>query len=227
MDTMACRYCGEPIRRTTNVWVHDGLAETVYCLAGLIRGWLVPDEPAPPESAPPEGWGTEAIGAELSAAREAVGRTQECLAAAGNEADAAGTALDRVGATELAAAYRRLNQHVDTHRGEIAEIADQIRMLTTAAAGTAEQPTPRAIVTTLTSLLEDIGVTILAILGTSLLSAHRPVLDPILDIDRPDHLVAQLGAAREQLGAARGHLDRAREAVAATLTVTGDAGGTR
>lgn len=220
MDTMTCRWCGEPIRRTGNVWVHDGLAATVYCLAGLIRGWLVPEEP-------PESWGVEAIGRELAAAGRAADRTLESLAAVGEEVEASRAAMDRAGAGGTAAAYQKLGRMVDTYRGEVAEIADQLKLLATTAAGTGEQPTPRALITALTSLLEDIGVATLAILHTGLMSAQEPSLDPGLRADPPRHLIDRLGQAHDQLAESRAHLDRAREAVAATLTTAGQSGGTR
>ena len=34
MDTMTCRWCGEPIRRTRNAWVHVGTAGTFQCRDG-------------------------------------------------------------------------------------------------------------------------------------------------------------------------------------------------
>lgn len=221
MDVRTCRWCARSLRPAGNTWVHEGLTDAVYCLAGLLRSWLVPrDDPGPAA-----GWGSDAIGAELAAAERVLGEALDGLVGAADHAADARATMSRIGSASLACEFERLQHAIEAHCGEIHEIGDQLTPLIASAASAARQPTPHAVVAALTTLLTDIGTLALAVLCAPLLSSSDPLADHGLALDPPRRLLTEVGQARNRLGDARTHLDRAREAVAATLTAVGRSGG--
>lgn len=220
MDTHTCRWCGQSLRPAGKSWVHDGWADNVYCLAGLIRTWLVPVGDPDPQ----EGWGSQAIITELATADHDLMLALESLGTAGDAIDATRAALHRTGAGDLAAAFADLRHTIDTYRGEAVEVADQLTLLSATATTATAQPTPIAATITLTGLLDDLGVTTLAILHTTLISPEPPSLPTPLSTNPPHHLLTHLTQAHNHFTHTRAHLDRAREAIAATLTTLAHTG---